>query len=107
MLRQHPQAVEPRLALPHERRQLREGAHQPAGQLAADLGEQADPVRVVDQRLERRATVLLRPVGVHHLGVVGAGVLGPEPGGDGQQGVDVVGAGAADAKLGVGHVPRV
>ena len=103
MVRQHPQAVQPRLPEPHERRELRERAHQPTGQLAADLREQADPVRVVDQGLERRATVLLRPVGVHHLGVVGAGVLGPQAGGDGQQGVDVVGAGAADAKVGVGH----
>ena len=103
MVRQHPEAVEPRLPEPYEGRELRQRPHQPPDQPAADLREQADPVGVVDQRLERRTTVLLRPVGVHHLRVVGAGVLGPEPGGDGQQCVDVVWTSATDANPGVGH----
>ena len=36
--------------------------------------------------------MLGRPVGVHHLGVVGAGVLVPQPGGDREVGLDVAGA---------------
>ena len=100
---QHPQAVEPGLALADERRQLGVGAHEAAGEPAIDLGEEADPVGVVEQRLEPGATVLGGPVGVHDLRVVGAGVLLPQPGRDGQVGVDVAGSGPTDLHRRVSH----